>query len=126
MTRSLGALALAFSLATPAAAGTLATPILVKKEDQSITCSVTNVGTKAVRGVVSELILYVNNVGTVDKTTGPTDLAPLAATGVGESIADGVDQYQCRFTFKGSGKLLRAGGTVSDFDFNIIDTQRAY
>ena len=111
--------------AAPAAAGTLATPIIVKKADQAISCSVTNVGTKPVRAVVSELILYVNNVGTVEKSTGPVDVAPLAATGVGESIDDGVDQYQCRFTFKGSGKTLRGNGTISDFDFNIIDTQPA-
>jgi hypothetical protein len=124
-TRVLAA-ALALGIATPAAAGSLATPMLLKKENESITCTVTNVGTKPVRAVVSELILYENNVGTVAKTTGPADLAPLAMAGVGEALGDGVDQYQCRFTFKGSGKLLRANGVVMTFAYEVLDTQPAY
>src|SRR5262245_21425324 len=104
MTRTLGALTLVLAsaaLSAPPAAGSLATPILLKKETESIECTVTNVGTKPVRAVVSELIFYENSVGTVVKTAGPADLAPLAAAGVGEALGDGVDQYQCRFTFKG-------------------------
>lgn len=125
-TRILAAVLGLAGVAAPAAAGSLATPILLKKEGESITCSVTNVGTKPVRAVVSELILYVNNVGTVEKTTGPADLAPLAAAGIGEALGDGVDQYQCRFTFKGSGKTLRGNGTVTTFAYEVLDTQPAY
>jgi hypothetical protein len=121
------ALALSIGLAAPAAAGTLVTPVLIAKDDETVTCTAANAGAKAVRGVLVELISFANGPGVVAETNnGPSDLAPLETTGAGISAGPGVDLYLCRFTFQGSGKLLRAGGTVGDASFHVVDTQNAY
>jgi hypothetical protein len=119
-------LSLALGVAAPVAAGTLATPLLIAKDGETVNCSITNIGTKPVRDVVSEMIVYTTNAGTVAESNGPVELAPLASTGAGDAAGPGVKTYVCRFTFKGSAKLLRANGTIGDLTFNVIDTQRAY
>ena len=113
------------ALAAPAAAGTLATPIVLVRTDQLVSCQIANVGTKAVRAVRSDLIHFVGSAGTIEDSTGPLDLAPLASSGVGTLLVSGAHAYVCRFEFSGSGKGLRANAVVIDATFEVIDTQPA-
>jgi hypothetical protein len=123
---SLGvAFLVSMALATPAAAGSLATPLLLVKTGEVLTCQIANIGAKTVRAVRSDLIHFVGTAGTVEDSTGPADLAPLALSGVGTPVLSGVQTYVCRFEFSGSGKGLRANALVNTGDFEVLDTQPA-
>ena len=121
------ALGLALGPATRAAAGTLATPAVGAKDGEFVECTLVNVGTKAVREALAELISYDSGVGVVLASSGaPADLAPNGKTVTTGPAGPGFDPFVCRFTFKGSGKLLRGNAIVIDGTFDVLDTQPAF
>jgi hypothetical protein len=121
------ALALASAPAAPAAAGMLATPVFYGKDAEFITCTVANTGTKTVREVLVELVSFDNEPGVAIETSGaPTDLAPLSTLGTTAPAGSGFLPYLCRFSFKGSGKTLRAGMTKIDGGFVVLDSLAAH
>jgi hypothetical protein len=127
-TRLLAAvLVLASAPAAPGSAGTLATPVFYGKDDEFVTCRVVNTGTKSVREVLVELVSFDNEPGVAIETSGaPVDLAPLSTLSTTAPAGSGFLPYLCRFSFKGSGKTLRAGMTKIDGGFVVLDSMAAH
>jgi hypothetical protein len=113
--------------AGPARAGTLSTSPVLMQNGQGVMCLVTNLGTKTVRDVAVELIEWEPPLaGTVVGSTAPADLAPLDAVQTTDLVTELMPVLAaCRFTFKGSGKGLRASGSVLDGGTDLLDSQPA-
>jgi hypothetical protein len=117
---------LALGIAGPAGAGTLATPVFYGKVDEFVTCRVVNTGTKSVREILVELVSFQSEPGVAIASSGPADLAPLSTLSVSSAAGSGFYPYVCRFSFKGSGKTLRAGMTKIDGGFVVLDSMAAH
>ena len=113
--------------AGPARAGALSTSPVLMQTGQGMICLVTNLGTKTVRDVAVELIEWVPPLaGTVIGSTPPGDLAPLGAMQTTDLATELMPIFAaCRFTFKGSGKDLRASGSVLENGSELLDSQPA-
>jgi len=128
MTRTTLALLVLLALAPAARAGTLATPPVVVSMNENTLCQLTNLGAKTVRAVFVELVEFpIAQGGTViDSSVTPSDvvaLGSLAVDALYSSVAPVI--RACRFTFKGSGKDLRASIVRLD-SFAVIETQAAH
>jgi hypothetical protein len=119
-------LALGIGIAGPAGAGTLATPVFYGKVDEFVTCRVVNTGATNVRNVLVELVSFESEPGVAIGSSGPADLAPLSTQSTSAAAGSGFFPYVCRFSFKGSGKTLRAGMTKIDGGFVVLDSMAAH
>jgi hypothetical protein len=113
------ALALSILLALPSAgvAGTVSTAPLVVHTGHNFLCGLTNLGTKATRAVAVEILEFSSFGGdvTVVATSPVADVAALAAVALDNGYNGTPPVLRlCRFSFKGSGKSLRASATVID------------
>ena len=125
---SLAALTLPIALTTAARAGTLATGPTYVKPGEFINCELVNLGTKAAREALVEVIRFdfgPNETGSVVMSSTPEDLGPLGLRGSGLMNEGAGALFACRFSAKGNVSALRGTALLNDGGLTILDSQSA-